>query len=178
VYRQKALSGVFFWKILGTRSLFPRFSVVFQETFLFASGQAFKEQNSLQVIVLVLDNPCQNTVGIQREGVPLPVKGLYGNRQRPSYVRIDSGNAQAPLFIEAVVGRNCDNAGVDKDPGFVVGNVHDKETAHPTDLGTGEPYPFGVVHQRHHFIGQPGNVTGDVIDGLYFLLESFIRMID
>lgn len=138
----------------------------------------FKEENAVEMVVLVLNNAGEYPVGIKRKMVPVAIKRLHGDLERPANVGVYTGDTETAFLVKPFVRRYRDDLRIDEKARFVLGNVDDEQPLHTTDLRSGETDPLRVVHRRHHIIRKADQV---IRDGLYRrggCVESFVGVID
>ncbi len=140
-------------------------------------AHAVDHQQTVKVIVLVLDRHGKETIRLQLEGLPVDVEGPHLDPLGALDLLVDLRKRKAPLLPGGLAFPG-DNLGVDKYPelaGLILRRcVDDEDALGDTDLGSRKATPRSSVHGLGHVVGERLDLVIDGRDRGCLLAESFV----
>src|SRR5438067_4424502 len=126
--------------------------------------EALEQQDAVEVVDLVLEQPGEHLVAFDRELVPVEVEAGDVHLLRPHDLEREPRHRQAALLVEPFAPRLCDRRVHDHVGPGVVLEVVDEEPLLHAHLGRRQPEPRRVVHRHEHVRGETGEHAVDVVD--------------
>jgi hypothetical protein len=160
-------------KSLGLAAFFLFFDFL-QYSVPICFRQPVNKQNSVQVIILMLNSPRQKPFGFQIERPAPLVPGLNPDSGGPDKVSVNAWYGKAAFLVFGRFLRGSYYRRIDEYPWLISFNMDDKDALQKSHLGPSQSYTLIRVHHFNHLSGYLRHRGIDRSDRLRFLPEHFI----
>ncbi len=134
--------------------------------------EVFHEQNTIEMVELVLEQPREELVGFDTNLVSIEVMGLEMDLFRPHDLPCELRYGETALF-ELPLPAGLDDPWVHEHL-WPIADVIDEESFLYPDLWRGEADPWRLVHRFEHVVGEPLEPAVDLVDIAGALFEHGI----
>src|SRR5690554_5103044 len=111
------------------------------------------EQNPIEVVVLVLNHSCEQSIGCKLERLASDILSLNGHSERSNDIVVHTGDTEAPLFVHTLLLTRLDYFRIDEHkPLSRPPSIHDEQSVQRTYLRGCKAYPIGFSHGLKHGI--------------------------